>query len=55
MKKYEEAKNHLKRTRWEFEKEKVYSEDKVIFNNDAQKFDRSDWLALVEQRMELIP
>jgi len=55
MKKYEDAKNHLKRTRWEFEKEKVYTDDKVIFSGDAQKFDRSDWLALVEQRMELIP
>jgi predicted Zn-dependent protease len=54
LKRYEDAKNRLKRTRWEFENEQVYEEDDVVFQGD-EKLSRQDWLALVEQRMELIP
>jgi len=53
MKRFEEAKNRLKRTRWEFDKEDVYKDDKVVFKDN--QFSRDDWLALVDQRMELIP
>lgn len=46
-----EALIHLKRTRWEFENEKVFDENAPILEGDNQ-IKRGDWIKLVDQRIQ---